>query len=369
MRSKGRKGMGRMKVSEWGPAYEPGVGLSEVTHHRRRQRIRRTSLCRWKGNDDLLAREVSLAMEALASPYYSDMGVDQSFFRQWELSAFDLLGAQQLEAAFGRDLDQSPSSESYTSYPSFHPAASTERPKKIAKTSSWSSCTTSCPRILSFGNPESPICLAATVKPKEEMEALILGQGAKKVSTGAKPAAQNQEHIMAERKRREKLSQRFIALSAVVPGLKKTDKASILGDAVEYLKRLQEKVKSLEDRVSKRNVEAAVLVKKSRLCADDDDGSPGDESFIEGQGGQSLPEIEARVCEKAILIKIHCENRKGVLVKALSEIETLHLRVMNTSVVPFSGSSLDITVMEEGFSMTAKDLVKKLNSAFRQFMR
>ncbi|URE22982.1 hypothetical protein MUK42_17429 [Musa troglodytarum] len=168
---------------------------------------------------------------------------------------------------------------------------------------------------------------------------------------------------MAERKRREKLSQRFIALSAVVPGLKKTDKASVLGDAVEYLKRLQEKVKYLEDRVSKRNVEAAVLVKRSQLCADDDDGSPGNERFIEGQGGQSLPEIEAR---------IHCENRKGVLVKALSEIEKLHLRVMNTSVVPFSGSSLDITVvtqMEEGFSMTAKDLVKKLNSAFRQFMR
>ncbi|URE22979.1 hypothetical protein MUK42_17429 [Musa troglodytarum] len=172
------------------------------------------------------------------------------------------------------------------------------------------------------------------------MEALILGQGSKKVSTGAKPAAQNQEHIMAERKRREKLSQRFIALSAVVPGLKKTDKASVLGDAVEYLKRLQEKVKYLEDRVSKRNVEAAVLVKRSQLCADDDDGSPG-------QGGQSLPEIEARVCEKAVLIKIHCENRKGVLVKALSEIEKLHLRVMNTSVVPFSGSSLDITVVTQ----------------------
>lgn len=30
-----------------------------------------------------------------------------------------------------------------------------------------------------------------------------------------------QDHIMAERKRREKLSQRFIALSAIVPGLKK----------------------------------------------------------------------------------------------------------------------------------------------------
>jgi hypothetical protein len=37
----------------------------------------------------------------------------------------------------------------------------------------------------------------------------------------AKSTGHTQDHIMAERKRREKLSQRFIALSAIVPGLKK----------------------------------------------------------------------------------------------------------------------------------------------------
>lgn len=36
-----------------------------------------------------------------------------------------------------------------------------------------------------------------------------------------KSSGHTQDHIMAERKRREKLSQRFIALSAIVPGLKK----------------------------------------------------------------------------------------------------------------------------------------------------
>ncbi len=36
-----------------------------------------------------------------------------------------------------------------------------------------------------------------------------------------KSSGHSQDHIMAERKRREKLSQRFIALSAIVPGLKK----------------------------------------------------------------------------------------------------------------------------------------------------
>ncbi|RWV86267.1 hypothetical protein GW17_00051855, partial [Ensete ventricosum] len=322
-----------------------------------------------------VGEEEPVAMEPLASPCYSDMV--RSFLNQWELTDLDQFSTQQLELALGQDLERSPSSESYTSYSSFQPPASTERAKKPIKTSSWSSCTTdknsaalsdaSCPRILSFGNPESPLrhsnlSHAVTVKRKEEPDVSIPSKrnygamsgdgGTKRGNPGPRPASHNQEHIMAERKRREKLSQRFIELSAVVPDLKKNvspfffglwkmDKASVLGDAIKYLKQLQEKVTSLQDQVTQRTVESAVLVKKSHLCANDDSSS-SDENFDE-----SLPEIEARVCEKTILIKIHCENRKGILVKSLSEIEKLHLSVTNTSVMPFTNSSLDITVMTQ----------------------
>ncbi|KAG6409082.1 hypothetical protein SASPL_132114 [Salvia splendens] len=58
-------------------------------------------------------------------------------------------------------------------------------------------------------------------------------------------------HSLAEKKRREKLSQRFVALSALIPGLKKMDKASILGDAIEHMKGLEERVKGLEERARK----------------------------------------------------------------------------------------------------------------------
>ena len=51
---------------------------------------------------------------------------------------------------------------------------------------------------------------------------------------------------MAERKWRKKLSQRLIALSAIVPSLKKMDKASVLGDAIKYVKQLQDTIKALE---------------------------------------------------------------------------------------------------------------------------
>ncbi|RRT34721.1 hypothetical protein B296_00047315 [Ensete ventricosum] len=292
--------------------------------------------------------------------------MDQSFLNQWELTDLDQFSTQQLELALGQDLERSPSSESYTSYSSFQPPASTERAKKPIKTSSWSSCTTdknsaalsdaSCPRILSFGNPESPLrhsnlSHAVTVKRKEEPDVSIPSKrnygamsgdgGTKRGNPGPRPASHNQEHIMAERKRREKLSQRFIELSAVVPDLKK-------------------KVTSLQDQVTQRTVESAVLVKKSHLCANDDSSS-SDENFDE-----SLPEIEARVCEKTILIKIHCENRKGILVKSLSEIEKLHLSVTNTSVMPFTNSSLDITVMTQ--ARFFRPLVPTLTLEFVSFI-
>ncbi|KAG6427058.1 hypothetical protein SASPL_111297 [Salvia splendens] len=53
-------------------------------------------------------------------------------------------------------------------------------------------------------------------------------------------------HQAAERKRREKLNQRFYALRSVVPNVSKMDKASLLVDAVTYINHLKSTVASLE---------------------------------------------------------------------------------------------------------------------------
>lgn len=58
------------------------------------------------------------------------------------------------------------------------------------------------------------------VKPKEEASHEYGVRGSQK-RTMSNKLSHAKDHIMAERKRREKLSQRFIALSAIVPGLKK----------------------------------------------------------------------------------------------------------------------------------------------------
>ncbi|KAF0909990.1 hypothetical protein E2562_001240 [Oryza meyeriana var. granulata] len=179
-----------------------------------------------------------------------------------------------------------------------------------------------------------------------------------------------QEHIIAERKRREKINQRFIELSTVIPGLKKMDKATILSDAVRYVKELQEKLSELEDQNS-RSVESAVLVKKPCIAASDN-GHPSAAAMPSGSSTarSTLPEIEAKISHGNLMVRIHCENgRKGLLVRLLAEVEGLHLGITHTNVMPFPACTAIITIMakaEDGFSFTAEDIVRRLNAVLQQ---
>ncbi|KAJ6288257.1 hypothetical protein OIU76_024283 [Salix suchowensis] len=189
-------------------------------------------------------------------------------------------------------------------------------------------------------------------------------QGIKRPYAMTRSALRVQDHIMAERKRREKLSQQFIALSAIVPGLKKMDKASVLEDAMMYMKQLQEQLKELQDQTKTKTMESVVLLKNSELSIDGECSS-SDENF-DDRSSSLLPEIEARTTDKDVLIRIHCRNQQGVGMKILGEIENLHLSVLNSSVLVFGNSTLDITViaqMDDEFSLTMKDFVKNLRSA------
>ncbi|KAL9675223.1 hypothetical protein QQ045_003424 [Rhodiola kirilowii] len=178
------------------------------------------------------------------------------------------------------------------------------------------------------------------------------------------------DHVVAERKRREKLNQRFIALSALVPNLKKMDKASVLAGAVRYLKELQEQVKALEKQTAAiKAVETVICLKRSRLSFMDHETSSSDENNSEtGQLSSdcSLPEIEARICNESVLIKIHCENMPGIGARILVEIEKLKLSDVSSHIVPFGSHSIDITViakMEIGYSPPPKEFIRSLKHA------
>uniref|UniRef100_A0A0D9ZBE7 BHLH domain-containing protein n=1 Tax=Oryza glumipatula TaxID=40148 RepID=A0A0D9ZBE7_9ORYZ len=196
-------------------------------------------------------------------------------------------------------------------------------------------------------------------------------------SSSAAPYAQ--EHIIAERKRREKINQRFIELSTVIPGLKKMDKATILSDAVRYVKELQEKLSELEQHQN-GGVESAILLKKPCIAASSSEGGcPASASAVAGSSSSgttarsSLPEIEAKISHGNVMVRIHSENNgKGSLVRLLAAVEGLHLGITHTNVMPFSACTAVITIMakvEDGVSVTAEDIVGKLNIVLQQNSR
>ncbi|CAI8583219.1 unnamed protein product [Vicia faba] len=163
-------------------------------------------------------------------------------------------------------------------------------------------------------------------------------------------------HIIAERKRREKLNKGLIALAALIPGLKKMDKASVVGEAIKYLKELQERLKVLEQH-NKNSlvVESVVMDNKPKVI----------HGSWSNDGSESLSHVDARVLNKDVLIRILCQKQKGLLFKLLDEIEKLHLFVVTSNVLPF-GDSINITIvakMEMGYNLTLNDLIKHLRVA------
>ncbi|KAJ6299182.1 hypothetical protein OIU76_020204 [Salix suchowensis] len=343
-------------------------------------------------------------METSSITSLSELGMeDSSFTNQWyNMNSLDDTSLLPFSAAFGDNMhDQySFSHQNFnlkTSMDTTPATISTVRPTKQLKTDHFPNPQSAFPpNILSFFNSNHANHMGL-MKPKEEAVCsksisnlpsdMVVSQdsfgnqnyvfkssqGPKRINTNGTRLSQSQDHIIAERKRREKLSQRFIALSAVVPGLKKMDKASVLGDAIKYLKQLQDKVHTLEEQTKRKTMESVIIVKKSHIYADDGDGNSSSD-LSKGPviiHETALPELEARFCDKHVLIRIHCKKNKGVLEKTVAEVEKLHLSVTNSSVLAFGTSALDVTIiaqMDVDFSMSVRDLVKTLRSAFQYFM-
>ncbi|XP_055804698.1 transcription factor bHLH18-like isoform X2 [Solanum dulcamara] len=155
-------------------------------------------------------------------------------------------------------------------------------------------------------------------------------------------SVQAQDHVLAERKRRERLTQRFIALSTLIPNLKKLDKATVLGDAIEYIKQLEKQVKSLEEKTKKCREEPAV--KRPRLVSSYDHSSSSDE-ISSVSTDRSLPDIEVRASDGNILMRIYCKKQNGIMKEIFNQVDKLNLSIISCSVMPFGHSTSHMAII------------------------
>ncbi|XP_004493069.1 transcription factor ICE1 isoform X2 [Cicer arietinum] len=164
------------------------------------------------------------------------------------------------------------------------------------------------------------------------------------------------KNLMAERRRRKKLNDRLYMLRSVVPKISKMDRASILGDAVDYLKELLQRINDLHNELE--STPPGSLLPPSATasfhpltptpptlpCRVKEDLYPSDLLSPKNQS----PKVEVRVREgRAVNIHMFCTRRPGLLLSTMRALDTLGLDVQQAVISCFNGFALDVFRAEQ----------------------
>ncbi|BAT93687.1 hypothetical protein LR48_Vigan02g254900 [Vigna angularis] len=186
------------------------------------------------------------------------------------------------------------------------------------------------------------------------------------------------KNLMAERKRRKKLNDRLYKLRSLVPRISKLDRASILGDAIEYVKDLQKQVKELQDELEENaDTESNCIngnndnnnnqyVGVGELCPNSEPakGQSGlhvgtsangyvykqkeDAALIEKQTQQMEPQVEVALIDgNEYFVKVFCEHRPGGFVKLMESLNTIGMDVVHATVTSHKGLVSNVFEVEK----------------------
>ncbi|KAK1351656.1 Transcription factor bHLH93 [Heracleum sosnowskyi] len=170
---------------------------------------------------------------------------------------------------------------------------------------------------------------------KENVQVFNVGssdQDRKRKST--KIEGQPSKNLMAERRRRKRLNDRLSMLRSIVPKISKMDRTSIVGDTIDYVKDLQEKIHKLKEEVD-TEWESNQMNMVGSLNENTNEVIP-----------KSPSKFDVARREESTRIEICCAAKPGLLLSTVDTIEALGLDIQQCVISCFSDFSMQASCSE-----------------------
>ncbi|KAJ4843064.1 hypothetical protein Tsubulata_042241 [Turnera subulata] len=164
--------------------------------------------------------------------------------------------------------------------------------------------------------------------------AFCVGAFPERKTRGKKLEGQPSKNLMAERRRRKRLNDRLSMLRSIVPKISKMDRTSILGDTIDYMKELLDRINNLQQQIEVGSDEIRTL--------DIFKDTKPNEMIV-----RNSPKFDVQRRNVDTRIEISCAAKPGLLLSTVNTLEALGLEIQQCVISCFNEFTMQASCSEE----------------------